>query len=91
MIHIIEFTIFPSYLQGGSKEQRSWKYKQHILHNELDSLVREFILQLVEGHELIEFISRLKPQLLDIDGWLALVHGTWLRLRTGDCNSANQL
>ena len=48
------------------------------LHDELDPLVREFFLQFVEGHELVEAIGCLKLHLLNVNVQLDPVRGTRL-------------
>jgi len=69
--YIVTVIIFAFYAEG-KKEQRERSDLENtnltILHVELDPLVRKFLLQLVEARELIEVISRLKMQLLDVNG-----------------------
>jgi len=52
-----------------------------VLHDELDPLFQEFFIKFLKTHKLLEVISRLKSQLLNVNGQLALVHGTQLNPR----------
>ena len=45
------------------------------IQGEFDPLARKLFLYFVEGHELLEVVSRLKLQLLSDDSQLALVRG----------------